>query len=97
MAFLRKQTSEGSIGLLYSIIQKCIRRGLEEECLYYSGILYKEGTPNSLRKRLVYVTNEDICNLKLAKEIMECKNCGHGCHCSHGSSCQSCECANCEH
>ena len=74
MAFLRKQTSEGSIGLLYSIIQKCIRRGLEEECLYYSGILYKEGTPNSLRKRLVYVTNEDICNLKLAKEIMECKD-----------------------
>ena len=40
MAFLRKQTSEGSIGLLYSIIQKCIRRGLEEECLYYSNILY---------------------------------------------------------
>ena len=74
MAFLRKQTSEGSIGLLYSIIQKCIRRGLEEECLYYSNILYKEGTPNSLRKRLVYVTNEDICNLKLAKEIMECKD-----------------------
>ena len=28
---------------------------------------------------------------------MECKNCGHGCHCSDGSSCQSCECANCEH
>ena len=74
MAFLRKQTSEGSIGLLYSIIQKCIRRGLEEESLYYSNILYKEGTPNSLRKRLVYVTNEDICNLKLAKEIMECKD-----------------------
>ena len=47
---------------------------MEEECLYYSNILYKEGTPNSLRKRLVYVTNEDICNLKLAKEIMECKD-----------------------
>ena len=28
---------------------------------------------------------------------MECKNCGHGCHCSHGSSCQSCDCASCEH
>ena len=49
MAFLRKQTSEGSIGLLYSVIQKCMRRGLEEECLYYSDILFKEGTPNSLR------------------------------------------------
>jgi len=28
---------------------------------------------------------------------MECKNCGHGCHCSDGSSCQSCDCKNCEH
>uniref|UniRef100_A0A6C0C7N5 Uncharacterized protein n=1 Tax=viral metagenome TaxID=1070528 RepID=A0A6C0C7N5_9ZZZZ len=74
MAFLRKQTTEGSIGLLYSIIQKCIRRGMEEECLYYSDILFKEGTPNSLRKRLVYVTNEDICNLKLSNEIMECSD-----------------------
>jgi len=74
MAFLRKQTSEGSIGLLYSVIQKCMRRGLEEECLYYSDILYKEGTPNSLRKRLVYVTNEDIGHIKLSDEIMRCKN-----------------------
>ena len=38
MAFLRKQTSEGSIAVLYSLIQKCIRRGLEEESLYYSEI-----------------------------------------------------------
>ena len=30
MAFLRKQTSEGSIAELYSVIQKCIRRGLEK-------------------------------------------------------------------
>ena len=74
MAFLRKQTSEGSIGLLYSLIQKCIRRGLEEECLYYSEILFNEGTPNSLRKRLVYVTNEDIGHIKLSNEIMECKD-----------------------
>ena len=74
MAFLRKQTSEGSIALLYSLIQKCIRRGLEEESLYYSEILFNEGTPNSLRKRLVYVTNEDIGHIKLSNEIMECKN-----------------------
>ena len=74
MAFLRKQTSEGSIGLIYSIIQKCIRRGMEEECLYYSDILFKEGTPNSLRKRLVYVCNEDIGHIKLSNEIMECND-----------------------
>jgi len=43
MAFLRKQTSEGSIAELYSVIQKCIRRGLVEECLYYSHILFNEG------------------------------------------------------
>ena len=42
MAFLRKQTSEGSIAVLYSLIQKCIRRGLEEESLYYSEILFNE-------------------------------------------------------
>ena len=42
MAFLRKQTSEGSIAELYSVIQKCIRRGLEKECLYYSEILFNE-------------------------------------------------------
>ena len=74
MAFLRKQTSEGSIAELYSVIQKCIRRGLEEECLYYSNILYKEGTPNSLRKRLVYVTNEDIGHINLSNEIVECSD-----------------------
>ena len=68
MAFLRKSTSEGNVGLLYSIIQKCIRRGLEKECLYYSKILYNEATKNSLRKRLVYVVNEDICNLDLSEE-----------------------------
>ena len=72
MAFLRKQTSEGSVGLLYSIIQKCIRRGLENESLYYSQILYNECTKNCLRKRLIYVCNEDICNLKLSQEILEC-------------------------
>jgi len=74
MAFLRKQTTEGSIGLIYSIIQKCIRRGLENESLYYSQILYNEATKNCLRKRLIYVCNEDICNLKLSQEILECND-----------------------
>ena len=74
MAFLRKQTSEGNVGLLYSIIQKCIRRGLENESLYYSQILYNECTKNCLRKRLIYVCNEDICNLKLSQEILNCND-----------------------
>jgi len=74
MAFLRKQTSEGSIAELYSVIQKCIRRGLENECLYYSDILFNEGTPNSLRKRLVYVTNEDIGHINLSNEIVDCSD-----------------------
>ena len=29
--------------------------------------------------------------------VSNCKNCGHGCHCSNGGSCSSCGCANCEH
>jgi len=74
MAFLRKSTSEGNVGLLYSIIQKCIRRGLEKETLFYSQILYNEATKNSLRKRLVYVVNEDICHLDLSEEIMNCED-----------------------
>ena len=74
MAFLRKQLSEGNVGLIYSIIQKCIRRGLENESLYYSQILYNECTKNCLRKRLIYVCNEDICNLKLSQEILECND-----------------------
>lgn len=74
MAFLRKETSEGSVALLYSIIQKCIRRGLESEALYYSQVLYNEATPNSLRKRLVYVTNEDIGHIKLSNEILDCSD-----------------------
>ena len=37
-------------------------------------ILYNEATKNSLRKRLVYVVNEDICNLDLSEEIMDCKD-----------------------
>ena len=35
--------------------------------------------------------------LKKEDTVGECKNCGHGCHCSDGSSCQSCDCKNCEH
>ena len=74
MAFLRRETSEGNIGLIYSIIQKTIRRGLENKCLYYSKILYNEGTPNSLRKRLCYIINEDIGHIVLSNEVMNCED-----------------------
>ena len=74
MAYLRKSTSEGNVGLLYSILQKCIRRGLEGEALYYSKIIYEEASINCLRKRLIYVTNEDIGHIELSEEIRICKD-----------------------
>ena len=46
MAFLGKSTSEGNVGLLYSILQKCIRRGLENKALYYANIIYNEASIN---------------------------------------------------
>ena len=52
MAFLRKETSEKgiSIGICYSIFQKCIRRCMTSEALYYGQLIYNDGTPNALRK-----------------------------------------------
>ena len=35
--------------------------------------------------------------LTMMIDMGQCKNCGHGCHCSNGSSCSSCGCHNCEH
>ena len=74
MAYLRKSTSEGNVGLLYSILQKCIRRGHEKESLYYSNIIYNEASINCLRKRLIYITNEDIGHIQLSEEIRLCKD-----------------------
>ena len=71
MAFLRKITNDGiSIGLAYSLFQKCIRRSLLSEALHYGSLIYHDGTPNALRKRLVQCCLEDMCNWNLAIEIM---------------------------
>ena len=75
MAFLRRKTTDNiSIGIVYSIFQKCIRRSLIQKALYYGKLLYNEGTHNSLRKRLVQSCLEDMCNLKLSLEIMNSKD-----------------------
>ena len=73
MAFLRRETTENgiSIGICYSIFQKCIRRCMTPEALFYGQLIYKDGTPNSLRKRLIMSCLEDMANLELALEIME--------------------------
>ena len=74
MAYLRKVCNEGiRFDILYSIFQKCMRRGLSEQCLYYGLILKNEGSYNVLKKRLVQVVIEDICRLDLALEIFNYK------------------------
>lgn len=69
MAFLRKQTSDGiSIGVCYSIFQKCVRRCLVPQTLYYGKLIHDCGSPNALRKRLVQSCIEDMCRWDLAVE-----------------------------
>ena len=72
MYFLKKQTSDKNvtIGLCYSIFQKCIRRCLTPEALYYGRLIYNDGTPNALRKRLIMSCLEDMANGELALEIL---------------------------
>lgn len=73
--FLKQKTKDNiSIGVCYSIFQKCIRRCLTSEALYYGNLIYSDGTPNSLRKRLVMSSLEDMGNLNLALEIMNCQD-----------------------
>ena len=44
MAFLRRKTTDNiSIGIVYSIFQKCIKRSLVENTLYYGRLLYNDG------------------------------------------------------
>lgn len=75
MAFLRKTTRDGiSMGVVYSIIQKCIRRCMISESLYYARLIFEDGTPNALRKRLIQCCLEDMCNWNLAKEIHKAKD-----------------------
>jgi hypothetical protein len=73
LMFLRRLTSDNiNIGLCFSILQKCIRRGMCEEALYYGKLIMVDGTPNALRKRLVLCCLEDMCRWDLALEIQNC-------------------------
>ena len=70
--FLSRPTKDKgiSIGICYSILQKCIRRCMTEEALYYGKLIFNDGTPNSLRKRLIQSCLEDMSNLELSIEIL---------------------------
>lgn len=72
--FLEKKTSDKDVdmGLCYSILHKCIRRCLVNEALYYGKLIYEDGTPNALRKRLIMYCIEDMGRLDLALEIFDC-------------------------
>ena len=70
--FLSRPTKDKgiNIGICYSILQKCIRRCMTQEALYYGKLIFNDGTPNSLRKRLVQSCLEDMANLDLSMEIL---------------------------
>jgi hypothetical protein len=73
--FLRKPTRDNiTIGMCYSIFQKCIRRGLVEEALHYGRLIKLDGTPNALRKRMVLVCLEDMGHWSLALELKGLKD-----------------------
>lgn len=76
MVFLRKKTADPnvSMGMAYSLLQKCIRRCLLPESLYYGNLISTDGTPNALRKRLVQSCLEDMCRWDLALEISTCSD-----------------------
>lgn len=71
--FLSRQTTDKNVdmGLCYSILQKCVRRCLLDEAMYYGRLVYHDGTPNSLRKRLIQYCLEDMARLDLALEILD--------------------------
>ena len=72
--FLSRETKDEDIdmGLCYSILHKCIRRCLVNQALYYGKLIYEDGTPNALRKRLIMYCIEDMGRLDLAIEIFNC-------------------------
>lgn len=72
--FLEKKTSDENVdmGLCYSVLHKCIRRCLVNESLYYGMLIFNDGTPNALRKRLVMYCLEDMGRLDLALDIFNC-------------------------
>tara|TARA_A100001015_G_scaffold135243_1_gene150058 strand:- start:100 stop:819 length:720 start_codon:yes stop_codon:yes gene_type:complete len=69
--FLERKTSDEEIdmGLCYSILHKCVRRCLINESLYYGKLIFQDGTPNALRKRLIIYCLEDMARLDLAIDI----------------------------
>ena len=74
--FLSRETKDEDIdmGLCYSILHKCIRRCLVKEALYYGKLIYNDGTPNALKRRLIMYCIEDMCRLDLALEIFNAPN-----------------------
>ena len=70
--FLSRPTKDRNvnIGLCYSILQKCIRRCMISESLYYGNLIYQDGSPNALRKRLIQSCLEDLSRLDLAIELL---------------------------
>lgn len=75
MAFLRKPCRDNlTMGVVYSCFQKCIRRGLLEESIYYGTVIFEDGTPNALRKRLCLITLEDTCRLDVACDMMNAQD-----------------------
>ena len=71
--FLSRPTKDKgiSIGICYSVLQKCIRRCMTEEALYYGKLIFNDGTPNSLRKRLIQSCLEDMANAFFFKFLLE--------------------------
>ena len=57
----QQKTKKGyDFGEVASALQKCIRRGLEEEALYWAIELYNSGFSEYVWKRLQIITSEDV-------------------------------------
>jgi len=69
--FLRRQTDIPgvSLAIVYSVFQKCIRRGDAPHALYYGRRIYEYGTPNAMRKRLLQCVLEDMAHWQLALDV----------------------------
>jgi len=72
MAFLRKKTTahdELSMGHCYSAFQKCVRRGLTSNALYYGSVIRECGSLNVIKKRLIQFALEDFAWWEIAVDI----------------------------
>ena len=64
--FLRKQVGEYTVDIVYSALQKSIRRGLAEDAVFWGKTLYDHGYFNALLGRLMVIAVEDCSpNLSL--------------------------------